>query len=200
MNVSAVRLLWLLAALLAAGLVAEAIPGGKPSTGPVSVARPSSPQAAAAAAEPVAEWVATALARPLFAPDRRPKAPPASAAASTGPQSLPRLAGIVVSPGGKAAIFAGDPDHSLVVAEGAAVGPWRVVAIHADAVDVSGPQGERTVRPTYSNDPAPAPTPAPLASGVIPAFMPFKPQDPNLAASRPAFSVNAPVATVLNRP
>ncbi len=183
MRLSSSRALWLLAALLAAGLAAEAMPGGKRRPVALPVAPAGSPQAAAAAAEPLTQWVATVLARPLFAADRRPVAPAANATASTGPQALPRLAGIVVSPTGRSAIFAGD--HSMVVAEGAVVGPWRVVAIRADAVDVSGPQGERTVKPTYSNEPPPATAmaAAPPIPG-MPGFAPFNPQNAGLAALR----------------
>ncbi len=149
------RLFWLLAAVLALVVGLEARPTPKRDRIPLPPAA-TTPQAAASAAEPVAAWVATIEARPLFAIDRRPPAvaPVANAAASAA--GLPRLAGIVVSPSSRAAIFAGTEDHSTVVPEGGAVGAWRVVAIHADAVDLAGPEGARTVKPAYSNDPPPA--------------------------------------------
>ena len=150
-------MLWLLAAALTAVVAAEALPPGRKSDVPSPLALPSPPSAAAAAAEPLTQWAETTLARPLFSVDRRPPAKSATSPLAE-PQSLPRLAGIVVSSTGRSAIFAGEGDHSTVVAEGAEVGPYRVVAIHADAVDLTGPGGARTVKPAYSNGPPPAAT------------------------------------------
>ena len=149
------------------------------------------------------DWVAAVLSRPLFTIDRRPAAPPASAPETPGSQALPRLAGIVVSASGRSAIFAGTSYRSVVVMEGAAVGPWQVVAIRSDAVDVSGPQGERTVKPSYSNDPPQAASAAPPPFNATPGFAPFNPQNAALATLRspaPPPSFGAPAAVSLNRP
>ena len=206
MRLSASHLLWLLAAVLAAGVLSEAVPIAKQAPFAAAVAPPGPVHVAAASAEPVADWVATALSRPLFNIDRRPVAPAAAASATTGPQALPRLAGIIVSPSGRSAIFAGNPDqspeHSVVVVEGAAIGPWRVVTIRSDAVDVNGPQGERTVKPNYSVDPPPTgPAAASLPFNGHPGFATFNPQNAALASVRtPSSGAFGGIAPLQNRP
>ena len=186
MTLSSARLLWLLAAGLAVLVAAEAMPFRQRATILPPPTPTNAPQAAASVPEPVAAWVATAVGRPLFAVDRRPPAVAAAASVAAGPQNLPRLAGIVVSPRGRSAIFAGAGDKSTVVAEGAAVGPWRVVAIHADAVDVAGPQGARTVKPAYSNQAAPAAAAQPIVpqsaalAGFLNSSAPNNPGNPIL--------------------
>ena len=209
MRLSAPHLLWSLAAVLAAGVLAEAFPNAERAPVSTTVAPPGFAHVVAASTEPVADWIATVLSRPLFTTDRRPVAPAAAAAATTGPQALPRLAGIVVSPSGRSAIFAGNldqsPEHSAVVVEGAAIGLWRVVAIRSDAVDISGPQGERTVKPSYSDDPPPAAAvAASLPFNGHPGFATFNPQNAALASIRAPSSPPAAFGTIAaplqNRP
>ncbi len=191
MTLSLARLLWLSAAALALLVAAEAVPSRKRDLAVPPPSAPAASRAAATAAEPVAAWAATALGRPVFATDRRP---PAAVTAAAGPQNLPRLAGIVVSPNGRTAIFAGAGDKSTAVAEGAAVGPWRVVAIHADAVDMAGPQGARTVKLAYSNQPPQAAAALPLQpqaaalAGFLASSPPNNPGNP-LMTPQPAFLV-----------
>ncbi len=115
---------------------------------------PSSPAASGRAASAVHEavlpdpahvrdWTATILARPLFSQSRRP-----AATVTSGPQR-PRLAGIVVGPAGRRAIFAGSGDaRGVVAAAGQQAGAWRVVSIDADSVRVLGPEGPRVLRPS----------------------------------------------------
>ena len=100
-------------------------------------------------------WTTTILARPLFSQSRRP-----AATVTSGPQQ-PRLAGIVVGPAGRKAIFAGSGDNrGVVVAAGQQAGAWHVVAIDADSVRVLGPEGPRVLRPSR-DDGAHSSTPAP---------------------------------------
>ena len=121
-------------------------------------ARRPAPPAAIASASPTAAlvtgWSRTALARPLFSRSRRPVT-----TAAAGPRQ-PRLAGIVVGPSGARAIFAGENDaRGIVAGVGQQAGDWKVLAIATGSVQVSGPAGLRTLRP--SRDPnAAAATPA----------------------------------------
>lgn len=90
----------------------------------------------------IQDWTRTVLARPLFSPSRRP-----AATATAGPQQ-PRLAGIVMGPSGRRAIFAGDGDaRGIVAGVGQQAGAWQVQAIDANAVQVIGPEGRRTLVP-----------------------------------------------------
>ena len=96
-------------------------------------------------AEPDASsgWQATLLQRPLFSPSRRP--PPGTGAA--GIIGLPRLAGVLVAPGDRHAIFAG----GIVVAEGGSVGSYTVQTIEAGQVTLRGPDGTRLLRPAFAS-------------------------------------------------
>ncbi len=169
------RALWLCAAMLAAGVGAELLWPMQDATEAPPV--PATPAAAAAilAAEPYAAWTAAMLARPLFNPDRRP-VPPAAVAASApaASQQLPRLTGILVTPQGSHAIFAGgEGEHATIAGEGARVGAWQVLAIRAGEVQLSGPEGRRTVRPSYVDAPSMAASPPVSllsAQGLLPAL------------------------------
>jgi general secretion pathway protein N len=211
MKLTLSRLVWVLAAVLVAVIAVEAARRVAPRAAPVP-ANAAIRSAAPASAEPVAAWTSTILARPLFSPERRPSAPAAVAAAEpAAPQSLPRLAGIVVTPRSRTAIFSNGADHSTIATEGATVGEWRVVAIHAEAVELAGPDGARTVHPTYSSDPPPPQTA--LIAGFTPG-MPFIPPAGNLLPTPPGGrplnpggilpgpppSFNAPGAVPRNRP
>lgn len=120
------------------------------------------------------EWAATALARPLFAPDRKPVLEPRGAAIAGAP-GLPRLAGVLVTPAGGAAIFAAASEGAKpqVVRVGDRVGGFEVTAILAGAVTLTGPEGARVIRPSYDPRPAP-PRPAnpPVPAGFVPAAAP----------------------------
>ena len=87
------------------------------------------------------EWAATALARPLFAPDRRPVPEPRGAAVAGGPagRELPRLTGVMVTPGGAAAIFAGAAEGAKpqVMRVGDSLGGFEVKAIMAGEVTLT---------------------------------------------------------------
>jgi hypothetical protein len=91
---------------------------------------------------------ATILARPLFSAGRHP-----AAAVSPLP---PRLAGTLIAPSGKRALFAGDTGRDVysVVAEGDRLGDWTVRAIDAGTVTVTGPNGVRALRVNFEGAPA----------------------------------------------
>ncbi len=127
----------------------------EPSLGPIT---PPHHSTAVAAPEVVApdhtnEWVANILSRPLFSPDRRPPAD-GSVVAGAGLAGLPRLSGVMVGPFGRSAIFAPDGGKPLIVSEGGRIAAWTVQAIRANAVEVIGPDGKRTLEPTFGNMPA----------------------------------------------
>ncbi len=91
----------------------------------------------------------TALARPLFNSDRRPTAPPPDVAPTASPITLPRLAGTVVSPSGKRAIFAAG-DKPAVMAEGSRIDAWTVQAISAGTVTLTGPDGPHVLHVSFA--------------------------------------------------
>jgi hypothetical protein len=87
------------------------------------------------------------LARPLFSADRRPSREP-GAAKSSKIGSLPRLAGIVVDGGVRLAIFQpGDGGKPMEVGIESLIGEDKIDRIAAEEVVVSGPDGERRLRP-----------------------------------------------------
>jgi hypothetical protein len=98
------------------------------------------------------DWVATVLARPLFSPDRRPAADAASVAGSSLP-GLPRLAGILVGPFGRSAIFAADGSKPIVVQEGGRVGAYTVRSIEMTQVRIVGPDGAQVLNPSFDQAP-----------------------------------------------
>ena len=139
--------------------------------------RPAQPVASGPVTTPPAEaetrdqWVATILARPLFASDRRPQAVVAAAKPNpTGP-TLPRLAGILVVGDSKRVIFAGTGSgRPLVLAEGADVSGFRVQSIEPERITLVGPDGVRTLLPSFDPNPAAAPAPPPQAAAFVPAL------------------------------
>jgi hypothetical protein len=94
------------------------------------------------------DWVTAVLARPLFSPDRRPAADAASVAGSSLP-GLPRLAGILVGPFGRSAIFAADGSKPIVVQEGGRVGAYTVRSIEVAQVQIVGPDGVQVLNPSF---------------------------------------------------
>jgi hypothetical protein len=132
----------------------------------------ASPRSAAAVAAPEAtpadhtnDWVANILARPLFSPDRH--APTVGATVVAGPQlvGLPRLSAVLVGPFGRSAIFAPDGGKPIIATEGTQIADWTVRAIEANAVEIVGPDGARTVHPTFGNMPGTADAAAPQRTG-----------------------------------
>ncbi len=119
----------------------------------------------------VRDWTGTVLARPLFSASRRP-----AATVTSGPQQ-PRLAGIVVGPAGRRAIFAGSGDaRGSVVAAGQQAGAWHVVSIEADSVRVVGPDGPRVLRPSRDDS---------ARSGAAAGTLPPHPSILDLLRNRP---------------
>ena len=177
--------LMLTVAVALAGVIALEIGGGSGNDDaviqtPARLPAPASRPSAARAAGQAASWAEAALARPLFSPTRR-VAPRASAPAAATPAGLPRVAGILVSPGGKSVIFAADAGGKPVVArEGGQVGAYQVQSIEAGRVTVVGPEGPRVLVASFDASaparPPGAPPGAPQgAPGGLPNAFPVGP-------------------------
>jgi hypothetical protein len=141
-----------LAVLLGGVLAAELLPDAPPTDAPLvpeaGLAVPAPPAPASAVPDP-ARWVDVLLARPLFSPGRRPAAEAASAGAE-----LPRLAGIIITPAGRRAIFAAaGAGRPSVLAEGERIGGYVVRSIAPAQVVVSGPEGDRVIHPSLAKSP-----------------------------------------------
>ncbi len=107
---------------------------------------PQAPVRRAAAPEWAPVRIDAMLARPLFTPGRAPfrrDLAPASA-----PAAPPRLTGLIVAEQHGRAIFAGPDGKPIVLGEGGRLGPFTVVAVRPDGVELAGPPGVRTVRPS----------------------------------------------------
>jgi hypothetical protein len=152
---------WRALAALAAGLAGIlALECSAPEPAPDIVAPPAaSPQSPAAAPDTAlpATLGARLLGRPLFSPDRRPAAaaPPAQVAATDGATDLPRLAGVIVGPERRSAIFADGAGKPSVAGEGASIGRFTVRAIGPGKVTVTSSEGESVLRPWYADAKAP---------------------------------------------
>lgn len=172
-----------LTATLAALVAIELGHGSDRDSGIAAIREPSpavgGPSAAVhtRASDHTDEWVETILARPLFSPSRRPPAVSAGPAAETV-IGMPRLAGILISPDGKRAIFArpggGKP---LTTTEGDKIDRWTVLSIEMWQVTLSGPDGSHVLHPSFENGTTPAPQPV-RPAGLVPAA--------NLAVTNPA--------------
>lgn len=93
--------------------------------------------------------VRTMLARPLFSQTRRPAAhADGSGAALSG--DLPRLAGVIVGPGGGRAIFAPAEGRPLVVPEGGHIGRYLVRSIVPGQVTLSDSERVLVIRPSLA--------------------------------------------------
>ncbi len=114
---------------------------------PFAAGDPSRPATVATPAATLQGWSGTILARPLFSPSRRPGQVAVASA------ELPRLAGIIIGPGGASAIFAGAGDTRAIIAgPGAHAGPYLVRAVGPAGVTVLGPDGLQLLRPAYGSD------------------------------------------------
>lgn len=144
-----------LAAVLVAVLALELLAMPDPVAGPPE-ATPAPPALPVAASNTPAEardkldvLVQTVLARPLFTPGRRP-APAAEGPAGAADADLPRLAGVIVAPSGRRAIFVSADAHSLVVQEGGSVGRYVVRSIAPGQVTLVDAERQQVIRPSHA--------------------------------------------------
>ena len=159
-----------LACLLAAAILFEIQGGERPQAVPGSTLAAPAPGTAARGRVPDATvsaaalqgWSRTILERPLFSPSRRPGQ--AAAASSAAP---PRLAGIIIGPGGARAIFASTNDSRAIVAgNGAHVGPYLIRLVGPAGVSVIGPNGPELLRPVYDHAATRGEAAAPIGGAV----------------------------------
>ncbi|MGH7044781.1 MAG: hypothetical protein ACREE2_00140 [Stellaceae bacterium] len=129
--------------------------------------------------------MATALARPLFSSTRRPPRGNSTDQADDTGLADTRLAGIVITPGHRIAIFAPTDAKAVTVTEGQTVGSWRVESITPLEVSLSGPDGTKTLQPKFDPNLAPPTTP-PLVN------RPAEPGGPPFAAVRPGIRPGYP--------
>lgn len=94
-----------------------------------------------------ASFIDTILARPLFAPTRHPPAGTVDAG-----EALPRLAGIIIGPDTRSAIFAPVGGKAVVVREGGHTGAYEINAIGPNEVVLSGPDGQRRIHPNFARN------------------------------------------------
>ena len=130
----------------------------------------------------VDELLETALARPLFSSTRRPPQSTTDDGAEDTDLSDKRLTGIVTAAGRHIAIFAVKDAKALIVAEGESVSGWRIDTIGPIEVALSGPGGNKTLRPKPDPSLAQPPGPVPAAAGAQPPTL--RPNIPG-AAPRP---------------
>jgi hypothetical protein len=113
----------------------------------------------------VEQLLETALARPVFSSTRRPEPSVADDSAADTGLSDKRLTGIVTKPGRHIAIFAVKDARPLILGEGETVSGWRIETIAPIEVSLSGPAGNKTLRPKPDPNlalPSGAPTAAAL--------------------------------------
>lgn len=123
------------------------VEGAPPLPVPPVASRPAAPQRTPVNVEAM-------LARPLFTPGRavphRDRAPAPVLA------TPPRLTGLIVAERRGKAIFAGPDGKPIVLGEGGRLGPFTVVAVRPDGVELDGPPGVRMIRPSRGAGSPPA--------------------------------------------
>ena len=128
------RILAGISVLLLAVLALEWTGGGEePVVRAPAIHKPSAAAPTDGEARDTSEWADTILARPLFSSSRRP--PKVAKGAGTAGAPMPRLAGIMITPQGRHAIFAPEGGgKQLVLAEGASVNDVAIRSIQPDRV------------------------------------------------------------------
>jgi general secretion pathway protein N len=173
------------AAIVASEMSATAdpdLPAGAISTPSETLPPPARPEAHGR----YDELLTTILARPLFSSTRRPASRGDDTIADSG-LSDTRLAGIVIAPGHRIAIFASNGAKPLTVSEGETVSGWRVEHITPREVSLSGPGGTKTLQPKFDPNLAPPPPTSSESVNPPPATVPAAPRPgfPSMSLNRP---------------
>ncbi len=134
MSVALTRALWAVLAVLA-GLVAFEWIGGASEPARLAAPRPhAAAQPQEAETRETSDWAAAILQRPLFSASRKPVRTAKAGGIGANP-AMPRLAGIMITPEGRRAIFASiGVSKPLVLAEGGSVNDVVIRAIQPDRV------------------------------------------------------------------
>jgi hypothetical protein len=130
----------------------------------------------------------TILKRPLFAANRRPPVPKQTAEnpdAVTPPPLPERLAGVMLGPHGREALFGNPGGKPTAVGVGGTIGGWTVSVIELDRVVLTGAFGERVLEPS-EGDQSDARSSAPAPR--VPAF--------NVGGAPTVQPAHPPIATV----
>jgi hypothetical protein len=120
----------------------------------------------------VDELLETALARPLFSSTRLPPQSATDDGAADTDLSDKRLTGIVTAPGHHIAIFAVTDAKPLTLSEGESVNGWRIETIGPIEVSLSGPGGNKTLRPKPDPNLAQSPGTVTAVADAKPLVMP----------------------------
>lgn len=94
----------------------------------------------------VNNWASEALAHPLFQPDgsaAQNEKDSQESVAAIWPPILPRLTGIMISPGGIGCTFLHKDGSTFMATVGDYFGPYKVVEINVNDVTISGPGGRQ---------------------------------------------------------
>jgi hypothetical protein len=141
-------MLWLISACVVfAVLIAFEIYAGSDGnveTSKISIHVDPAPVGRQAPQDAPGKLIAVAMARPLFSPTRRP---PRAAGPVAEDFTGKRLAGIVILPGYRLAIFAVNGAKPLALTEGETVNGWQIETITPRDISLRGPMGVRTLRP-----------------------------------------------------
>ncbi len=95
-------------------------------------------------------WAQAIIHRPLFNIGRKP-AKVSAGHSQTAATGLPRLSGIMITKGGRRAIFMPEGGKPMTLAEGAALDDYTIRRILADQVLLSGAKGDMVLRPSYDS-------------------------------------------------
>ena len=144
------------------------------------------------------DLLATSLARPLFSPTRRPPASAPGEAAGDTDLAGNRLAGIVIEPDRRLAIFAVTGAKALTLTEGESVDGWQIESITPTEVSLVGRSGGKTLQPTRDpNLPPPVRPPARANAG---PQAPAPPGQPPVLPGRPGVPQPNPQAAPVPLP
>jgi hypothetical protein len=151
----------------------ELAPGGEDGALPEAAPRANVAPAARQPPNPrVGELLETTLARPLFSSTRRPAQNASDHGTADTDLSDKRLAGIVTAPGHHIAIFAVKDAKPVILNEGENVSGWRIETIGPIEISLSGPGGNKTLRPEPDPTLAPPPGAVPPEVGAQPPAAP----------------------------
>ena len=183
-------------AVFAALIVVELYAGADANVAAANVSSPADEMSVAPRGQrpPLDEAPATILARPLFSPTRRP---PESSGPTASELTDKRLAGIVIEPDRRLAIFAVSGAKPLVVTEGETVDGWRIENITPSEISLRGPSGSQTLQPRPDpNPPPPNRSQPPANAGARPAAPPGRgaPAAPVKSGPPPGPAANAQTA------
>lgn len=124
--------------------------------------------------------MASILERPLFTPGRHPASivslAPAPEPKEETRQLRGRLAGVMIRPGVREALFIGEGKRPMTVNLGSEIDGWKIMAIEVDGVVISSAIGSQTIKPTNDPEPVhPLAHPIPMGIGLAPSIVSNEP-------------------------